>query len=179
MRAPRLLPSALIALGVLLAAVPAGAHSDTGNLSVDVLVRRESAAEVQVALSYASDGHAAEDATVTASATGPDGASAGPVTLAPIGLGGYRGELTLPRAGTWTVRAESADPTASAETTVTLTESRTPDTSGPGTLDPDVIAVVPADGDDGGSGVVPWVVVGVVLAVAAGGGALLLRRRHG
>jgi hypothetical protein len=137
---------------------------------------------VQVALSYTDDGHPAVDAEVTATATGPDGAITGPVRLAPIGLGGYRGELPTPATGTWTVRAESADPVASAEATVEIAESGAPDP-------PDPDDTTPADGpgrvagagdDDGGSAdVVPWVVGGVLVVAVVGGGAMLLRRRHG
>jgi hypothetical protein len=180
MRVPSLLLSALVALATLLGASPAGAHSATGNLSLDVVARAGSTVEVQVALSYTDDGHPAEDAEVTATATGPDGATTGPVTLVPIGLGGYRGDLPTPASGTWTVRAESADPVASAEATVEIAGSGAPDP-------PDPDDTTPADGpgggggdDDGGSSdVVPWVVGGVVVVAVVGGGAMLLRRRHG
>lgn len=191
MRVPRLVPSALVALVVALAvglaAAPAGAHSETGRLSLDVVDRPGSTLEVQVALSYTDDGHPAEDAEVTASATGPGGETTGPVTLAPVGLGGYRGELTTTGPGTWTVRAESADPAAAAEATVEV-----PEDAGPDTPDPDdtVPGDAPGDTDGGGGGggqdpdgsssdVIPWVVAGAVVAVAVGGGAMLLRRRRG
>jgi hypothetical protein len=190
MRALKLLPfplGALIAVATLGVSAPAaGAHSETGNLQVDVVVRPGLTAEVQVALSYASDGHPAEDATVSASATGPDGRSAGPVALTPIGLGGYRGELPLPGVGAWTVRAEAVEPAASAETTVEVAASPGPDTPDPDDTEPG--DTLDDDDDDGGSGgggegdgsdPWPWIVGGVVVAVAVGAGGLLLRRLQG
>jgi hypothetical protein len=193
MRVASLVLSSVIALAVLSGAAPAGAHGETANLSLDAMARGDAMVEVQVALSYADDGHPVEGAEVTASATGPGGGAAGPVTLASIGLGGYRGELPTPAAGTWTVRAESADPVASAETTVEVAASGasdTPDT--PDTPDPEDTApgdapgrTVGGGGDEGqdedgsSSDAVPWVVAGVVVAVVVGAGVMLLRRRHG
>jgi hypothetical protein len=183
MRAPSLLVSALVALASAMVASPAGAHSETGVLSLDLVARPGSTVEVQVALSYTDDGHPAEDALVTASATGPGGATAGPVTLTPIGLGGYRGELQATAAGTWIVRAESADPTATAETTVEIVASGTPDTPDPDDTapadEPDAGGGDVEGDDDGSSDVVPWVVAGVAVALIVGGGAMLLRRRRG
>ncbi len=171
MRVPSLLLSALLVLvpAVLLDATPAGAHGETADLSVDVVARSGSTVEVQVALSYTDDGHPVEDAQVTASATGPGGATAGPVTLVAIGLGGYRGALPAPTAGTWTVRAESADPVASAEASVEVAGSAAPDPpdgddsapAGDAADEPaesvgDRTDAIDDERDDGGSDVVVW-----------------------
>ena len=134
----------------LLAAAPVGAHSDTGNLSLEVVGRSPLTLDVRVALSYTSDGHPAEGATVTVTATSPGGATAGPVTLAAIGLGGYRGEVSVPTPGSWTVRAEAVDPAATAEAAVDVAPSAEPDASDG--EDPDEPPSDVADGADGPTG---------------------------
>ena len=173
----------LVALGAV--GTPAFAHDDSGNLSLDAVARADGTVEVQVALSYTNDGHPADAAEVSATASGPGGATAGPVALTPIGLGGYRGTLSSLDTGAWTVRAESTAPAATAETTVEIAERGTPATPDPDDTTPDGAPGDTADdgvgsggdGDDGGSGAVPWIVGAVVLVALLGAGAWLLRRR--
>ena len=177
----------------LLAAAPVGAHSDTGNLSLEVVGRSPLTLDVRVALSYTSDGHPAEGATVTVTATSPGGATAGPVTLAAIGLGGYRGEVSVPTPGSWTVRAEAVDPAATAEAAVDVAPSAEPDASDG--EDPDEPPSDVADGptgptaptrpngagatnDDGGSSAAPWLGGIAAVAVVGGAGAWQVARRR-
>jgi hypothetical protein len=69
-----------------------------------------------VRLTWANDGHAAIDSTVTATAVGPDGAPQTPVTLTAIDRDGrYQATVPLPDAGPWTVRFTAVQPAGTLE----------------------------------------------------------------
>jgi hypothetical protein len=132
---------------LLLAAAPrAAAHdgdaiveverTDVSGLTVDYVVR----------VTWADDGHAAVDATVTATAIGSDGAQLTPVALNPIDTDGrYGGAVEMPAAGRWTVRLTSIEPTGTLEVEQQVTA---PTTSAPTTTPPTTAA---DDATDGGS----------------------------
>jgi hypothetical protein len=64
---------------------------------------------------YANDRDPVSSATVTVEATGPNGATVPPRPLEGQGNGVYTAVLALPVAGSWTLRATSVAPEASAE----------------------------------------------------------------
>ena len=91
-----------------------------------------------VRLTWEDDGHAAVDATVTATAIAADGTPQTPVPLEPVDQEGlYVATLTYPAAGSWTVRFTSVTPAATtevaeevAEPTTTTADSTTSTTTG-------------------------------------------------
>jgi hypothetical protein len=144
-----------------------------------------------VRLTWENDGHAALDATFTATVLGPDGAAAGgaPVTLTAVDQDGrYEGDVTFPEAGDWTVRFVAVEPetefdraqpvsapatTAPPTTTTTVAETTTTEAD---PVDADETASSDDAGDDdGGFPVVPVVIAGLVLA-ALGGAAIAVTR---
>lgn len=190
-RAARL---ALLALSLLTTALlvwspPVGAHSDEGELTI---VRAEPAGPMTIAIEVGivyPDGHLAETAEVWVNASTP-GTALEPVGLAHQGGEGsavYAGEITVPAPGDWTLLVESASPTASATTTVSVEPDATtvPSTSTPApgatdaptdvedpagtatetTAQVSLDAVDPsADDEDGGTG---WLLPALVTAAVA------------
>jgi hypothetical protein len=146
------LAALLATAALLLAAAPrASAHdgdaivevekSDVSGLTVDYVVR----------VTWADDGHAAVDATVTATAIGADGTQLTPVALNPIDTDGrYGGAVELPAAGRWTVRLTSIEPTGTLEVEQQVTA---PTTSAPTTTPPTTAADDATGGgsDEGGA----------------------------
>jgi hypothetical protein len=114
-RRPILLTTAVFLL-LLVGASPVMAHSDTGLL---VLEATGSAGppgvQVRARLVYANDRDPVSSATVTVEATGPNGTAVPPRPLESEGNGVYTAVLALPVAGSWTLRATSLAPEASAE----------------------------------------------------------------
>lgn len=201
-RTPVLLATAACALVAALAvgAGTAGAHDDVGEMTVTSSVQAgPGTVRLEVGLVYENDGHLAEDATVTATLTGPDGATAGPVTLDRVDESSslYAAEVPVPSTGTWAAQISSTGPTATATAAIEVTDDA-PAAGGPGD-DPDETAstmleadedeqvfttqssedAAPADGaeDEGGSSATPWIVLAVVVVVLVGGGALVWSRR--
>lgn len=196
---PRCRPSCAalgFALGLaLLAAValapPAAAHGDAGVLEIVERTPNDTGDEVGylLALTYESDGHEVDGATVTAT---PELAGVGPqpaVTLTPTGAGGgYEGTLRFPAPGTWTVTFTSAEPEATVTDTVEVrsapnpTAAPVPSTTGvPATTPPTDGARLADDGeaDDDGPPVALFVGIGVA-AVALGAAAVVaIRHRRG
>ena len=111
----------VLVVAVLSAAVavpPAVAHDEVGELSVlEAATGTDGSVRYAVRLTYADDGHPAEDATVTAVAEQPGARSVGPVSLTETAPGSYAGSLTLTDPGTWTVRFSALSPLATLETT--------------------------------------------------------------
>lgn len=195
-----LLAVAVVVLGP--GALPAGAHGDEGELT---LTRAEqsgpSTVEVEVGIVYANDGHLAQGATVTATLTGPDGATVGPVTLTRTGetTSLYAATVDVTAPGDWSVAVTSTEPTGSTSGSVTVVEgfapaTTTPEapatTAPPGTEAPASVAAADdapaseeasADGAIGdGDGFPSAAIVGASLALFAVvlvGGVLVARRR--
>ncbi|MBM3674426.1 MAG: hypothetical protein FJW88_05630 [Actinobacteria bacterium] len=166
----RVFLGALLGAALLVAlAGPAGAHGDDGNLAVQA-TRHGLSVEYVTRLTFVSDGHPADEATVTVSATGP--ATVAPVALSPQGDGNYAGTVTFPTVGTWTVVLESTNPGArvtqtqvvaddAPTTTTTSPSSRTASRgSGAGTED--------ETGGDSALPVIAFVVVGVFAGLGIG-----------
>ena len=121
-----LLGTGAAVLLVVTVAGPASAHSASGVMGIEVTPGPAPlTAEVRVLLEYANDRHVVPGATVTATASGPDGAAVGPVTLADRGEGSYSAVLTMPAAGAWTVTVTAADPAAAATEAVTVAAGST------------------------------------------------------
>lgn len=180
--------------GLLPGAAPAGAHEGAGTLTVEQVHPAGLSVHYIVLLTWENDGHPADDATVTATPVGPDGAALTPVTLAPSGAGDgrYSGAVEFPSAGSWTVRFTSIDPTGSAERPEQVTEPTAAAGEGGSGTDATTAASEPgvalADDETGGSaaaddesdsGIPVLLIVGA--AVVAIGGvvtALLAIRRY-
>jgi hypothetical protein len=185
-RTTRLLRALVVTTAVVgLLAHSAGAHGPVGTLGIEVTAGDAPlTARVRVLLEYVNDRDVAPGATVTATATGPDGGTVGPVPLVDRGQGVYDTELTMPSAGTWTVAVTAADPAAVAEATVAVRPANaTSDDDDPGaTGDPTSSSSADrASGETGSSddGPGPVVLVGVAVVVVAGAAlALLLVRRR-
>lgn len=115
------LASALASV-LLCTAVPAGAHSEQGEMSV---LRAEQVAPLEVAvevgLLHEDDAHLATEASVSASLTGPEGQVVGPVELLNTTGARYAAEIEVPTVGVWRVDLASTDPSAVAEAEVEVT----------------------------------------------------------
>lgn len=77
---------------------------------------------LEVGITYSNDRDLAEDATVTAMLTGPDGAVAGPFDLPRRSGAVYATTVPVPSPGSWTVEVTSTTPTAAASTVVDLSD---------------------------------------------------------
>lgn len=188
-----------LALALLPGAAPAGAHEGAGTITVEQVHPAGLSVHYIVMLTWDNDGHPAADATITATAIGPDGTSLTPTTLAPSGAGDgrYSGAVEFPEAGAWTVRFTSIEPTGSAERPEQVAESAST-TAGPGDegsgdsgTGTTQAGVALADDDTGGSaqadesdtsdgGGIPVLLIVAAAVVALGGvvTALLAIRRH-
>ena len=143
-------------LPVLLAAVAAvtlfvgvgtaSAHGDEGELIITKLEQvGPTTLSIEAGVVYEGDGHLAEDATVTATMSGPGGATVGPVQLTRTGESTslYAATVEVPATGDWTVEVSSTEPTAQATQAVAVTEqaatasSTTAPTTGGDTADSD------------------------------------------
>lgn len=194
-----LLALAVAVLGV--GTLPAGAHGAEGELTLTKVEQNgPTTVEVEVGIVYANDGHLAEDAAVSATLTGPDGATVGPVELTRTGetTSLYAATVDVTAVGEWSVVITSTEPTGSTSGSVTVIEgfapaTTTPDapatTASPATEAPAPVAAVDAateqasaDGAIGnGDGFPSATIVGASLALFAVvliGGALVARRRE-
>jgi len=147
--------------------VPAGAHSDTGQMTVEVEPANQAdRVQVRARIVYANDFEPASAAVVNADAVAPDGSVAVSAPLRYDADGVYAGELTLPASGTWTVRVTATNPVAAGEAAYTprpppasAPSSATADTPSDGTRTGERAGSA-SDGDDDTP-------VGVFIAVAA------------
>ncbi len=180
-RFPALLAAALASLLLLLWAAPAGAHSETGEMTVIVAEQTgPSTVRLEVGITFTNDGHLAEEATVSATFAGSGGPSlTAPVTLGHISGGRYGTEVEL-ASGTWEANIASIDPEASATTTVVVSpDFGTTTTTSPSSTTTTAAPVVETDSSDSGtSWAVPVIVVAVALAVGAAIGVLLAFRKR-
>jgi hypothetical protein len=175
---------ALLVVGVvLLVSRPAGAHSDDGRMTVTA-AEQVGAQEVrvEVGIVYANDDDPAEEATVTATLTGPNGEQEGPVALARSRGALYEATMPTPVPGTWAVAVSSTGPVANATTSLEVTEdavgvSSSTSTPAPSVATGEAAAVSAGDqGDDeGGEGFPVWILV-VLIGVAIVAGVVLIGR---
>jgi hypothetical protein len=182
----------------------AGAHGDEGEMTLTRFVQvGPVTVEVEVGIVYGGDGHLAEDAAVSATLAGPDGATVGPVELIRTGetTSLYAATVDVTAVGEWSVAVTSTDPTGTTSGTVTVIEGFAPTTSAPEspatTESPGTVAPAPVDAADdpdttegtaatrgdigGGDGFPPRAVVAGSLALFAlviGGGVLVAWRRE-
>lgn len=113
-----------LTLGVGIAALApmAGAHGDEGVLSVVSATPSGTSSTVRVKLTYESDGHPVDGATVTVVADDGAGAKIDPVPMTAAGSAGeYTASVVFPSAGSWNLRVTSVSPSA----TITLTQDIT------------------------------------------------------
>ncbi|MFN7150139.1 MAG: hypothetical protein ACK4V6_11740 [Microthrixaceae bacterium] len=189
----------LAAAGLVLVATTgaASAHGDEGELELTAFEQTgPTTVEIEVGIVYEGDGHLAEDATVTATLSGPDGATVGPVELAWAGENSslYAATVDVPVVGDWTVAVTSTDPTGAVDgslsiveqagattteaTSTTAAPTTTEDAPEPVTLDDELAADEDAAVDGGVSPAV-IVIACLVLAVLVIGGAFLVARSRG
>ncbi|MBV6509412.1 MAG: hypothetical protein JJLCMIEE_02503 [Acidimicrobiales bacterium] len=191
MRPPAVIPLTLTIL--LLAASPATAHEDVGEMTVTGAEQiGPDLVRVEIGLLYADDGHFAEGATVSATFTAVDGSTVGPVPLAWLRDALYAAEVDLPAAGTWTVEVSSVEPTGTATASVEVTEEGGPTTApttapATSTTTTATTATAPGNGDEAGEGAedggssFPWLAIvaaGAALALVVVGAWLLIPRRR-
>ena len=111
---------ALLALGVAwtAGASPAAAHGGEGQFTVEAREPQASGVRYVVRLVWTDDGHAALDATVTATAIDAAGTPQTPVTLNPLDQDGrYAALVPSPSGGAYTVRFTAVTPEATTEVT--------------------------------------------------------------
>lgn len=183
---------------LLVGAAPAAAHGDEGVMEITRLEQLgNDQIDLEVGIVYDNDGHQAEDANVSATFSGPDGASVGPVLLDQVRPGAslYSTTVQVPTGGTWTVLVDSTGPSASAagelavdtDTLITATtqapeptEETTDDTTDDGVeAGADVTAdaaTAADDAEDAGSATTLIAIAAAVLMVGVGA-VLILRRR--
>jgi hypothetical protein len=177
----RLLLLVLVVATVVLTAGAAHAHGDTGFFELEAAEPAgPSVVRYDVLLRFQNDGDPVDGATVRLTATGPDGASVGPLPMTPGGEAGrYETTVTFPGPGVWGVRVESVDPAAVLEhvetvgaPTTTTTASTVPSST---TTEVDTVASTGEDDGEGG-GVRPGSMIAVGIAAVAI--AFVLRRQR-
>lgn len=189
-----LVAGVLVGAGALAPAGAARAHGDEGELTV---ITAEQAGplevRVEVGLLYANDQDLVTDATVTVSATGPDGATVAPTPLENEEGAKYGGTLAVPAPGSWTLSFASEEPTAEATTTVevvaeapttapestTSSEPATTTTEATETTETTTTTTSPPDSEDESGGSNPALPVVVAVVVVSVAGALIWRARRG
>jgi hypothetical protein len=176
-----------LALATLLAVVttgaaPALAHAGDGIFELESRELDDTSATYVVRLTWEDDGHAAVDATVTATAIAPDGTQQTPVPMDEVGDGRYGATVRFPEAGTWTVRFTSVSPpgTLEVEEEVAAPATTTSTTSTTSTTEPEQV-VAPAttlpDEDDGG-GTSGWLAIAFVALLVVAGAVAAARARR-
>jgi hypothetical protein len=163
----------------------AGAHGDEGQMSVTVAEQSgPSTVHVEVGITYANDDDLAQEATVSATLTSPDGTVVGPVPLMLVDESSsrYGADVPVPGPGTWALEVTSTGPAAAATGSVTVdpdapATSRPTTTTTPSSTTPaGAVPTTAADGSSDEGGLV------LPLAIAAGaaaaiGGYVVARRR--
>jgi hypothetical protein len=175
--ATRLIAAACIAVvAALLVAGPAFAHSDQGAMTAEAGPGPQPRSlTARARLVFADDGHAANDAAVTVTGTGPGGAPVGPTQLSRVDEGEYEVVVALPVAGDWSLQFTSTNPAATVATTsmVAAPPSQAPVTR------PATRATRGGDDDSSGLDASMFAIAGGAVAVAAvAGGVVLVRRRR-
>lgn len=177
----------LLLLGASVGAPPAQAHEGEGALFVESQEPTgDGSVRYQVRLTWVNDGHAAIDATVTATPIADDGIPRTPVVLDPIDQDGrYAGVVPFDANGPWTIRFTSITPAATSElveevmlpipTTVPSTTEISSATTSSGALedspeDSEGAATSAVEDDGGDPSEVPAIValVAILLVVVVG-----------
>jgi hypothetical protein len=180
-----LLPLALVTL-LVAGAGPARAHSVDGLMTVTAAeAPAPRSVRVEVGIVYANDNDPAEEATVTATLTGPAGEAVGPLPLERLQGARYGAEVPVPAGGTWTAEITATGPAATTTATIEVPDAPTMTAPAPttATTGPPATPAPPtgvADGataDDGTSAPVAATAAVVVLALSAGGAYAVTRRR--
>ena len=167
--------AAALVLG-LLGTGPASAHDGEGVLIVESKgPPRDLAIPLVVRLTWKGDGHAAVDATITATALGADGTTTTPVAMEPVDQDGrYEATVEVPRPGPWTVRFTSVTPAATLEIEQTVDPAATTSTIAQTTTTTETpeSTAAPASSDDEGIGLggrlAALFLAAVVIACAVG-----------
>lgn len=116
---------------------PASAHDGDAELEVDQAHPFDGGVHYIVYVKWVDDDHPAEEATVTATPTGPAGELGDPVPLSSDGNepGFYDGELDMAEPGDWTVVFSSLEPDGDLEHTETVEASDTEEAAEPAEAD--------------------------------------------
>ena len=167
------------------AAVPAFAHGPDGEMTV--ITAEQTGPDrltVEIGLLYANDNDLAEEATVTAALTGPDGVAT-PVPLPRIAGARYGTQVTVDTQGTWAVAVRSTNPAAEATATVEVGAVSTPSAAvsprPTATQEPSAGGASPSRSTADELESAPWSVIAAaagLLAVATAGVAVWKRRRR-
>jgi hypothetical protein len=170
---------ALAAAGLLLAP-PAGAQQGEGIINLEAAHPAGTSVHFIVRVTWENDGHPASGSVVTATARDRDGTELTPVTLAPIDdEGRYANAIDFGSPGTWMVRFESSEPTATSEVTATVEATAAGGgDSGEGGFAPaddDTGASAASSSDDAGDSGMPIWLVAAAAVVVFGGAFLGLR----
>ena len=189
MKLVRIVPMVILAAFlVVLGSARGSAHDGEGILTVESSLPTAAGRDYVVRLTWADDGHAAVDATVTATAIAAGGTPGTPVSLAPMDQDGrYGGEVALPASGTWTVRITAVTPASVVEVQEQVAPSATTTTATPASASTSTVVdapsttvgATPSDGgkdEGGGSGAAIAVVVLVAIVI---GGLIGLTRSRG
>ena len=188
---------ALVVLTLSAGASPAAAHGGEGQFTVEAREPRGSGFRYVVRLIWTDDGHAALDATVTATVVAADGTPQTPVTLNPLDQDGrYAAVVASPGGAPYTVRFTAVTPEATAEitqqpppTTTVTTQPSPPTTDAPSVTsttlaadeakphDDDENADAEEQGDEGGNSSLLFFVVALA-AVALIVVPIVLQRRR-
>lgn len=133
----RCLQLGLLVAVVLFGASAAVAHEGSAIITIETANDRVDGTEYTIRAVWTNDGHAAVDATVTATPVDPNGATGTPIPLDERDDDGrYGGFVPMPTPGRWTVRFTIVEPTGTAEafrdviaqTTTTVPEEEPPTT---------------------------------------------------
>ena len=114
---------AALALVLVAGTSPAAAHGDEGELTLTKVEQTgPTTVSIEVGIVYEGDGHLAEDAQVSATLTGPDGATVGPVDLTRSGdtTSLYQAAVEVPAQGDWAVAVTSTEPAGEVSGSVTV-----------------------------------------------------------
>lgn len=162
---------------------PAAAHEGKGALTLEEsATTADDQVRYVVRLITVSDGHAAVNATVTATLVAADGTARTPVPLPALDEDGrYGTTITFPAPGSWTVRFTAVKPPATLAQPVTIAAPTTTTTAATTTTNTTAAVTTTSgtpDRDTDGSGAP--VAAGIVAAggVAVGAGVWAARRRR-
>ena len=179
----RALLAVAVVLGVALAAGPAAAHDDQGEMTViDTVPAADGrTVRIDVGIVYSGDGHLADEAEVTVTGVGPDGAELDAAPLAHASGGRYSGTVVLDVPGAWSLTVTSTNPESSApvEVVVEGPDATTTSTTEAATTSTTEAAEVTIDSEpgEGASILVPVLSAIGVATLAIFGVALYLRGR--
>jgi hypothetical protein len=163
---------------VLFDALPALAHSDQGIMTAEARPgSRPQTVTARARVVFANDGHPANDAAVTVTGTGPNGAQVGPTALNRVDDGEYEATVTVAPAGEWSLVFSSANPAATAGTTFTVATG-TPGTAPAGQTPRASTGNDTKDDSSGLNAAVFPIVGGAAVVLAVVGGLVVVRRRR-